>query len=437
MKRRPFLALAAAAALLAGGCSSSASPASGGLVELTFWHSASGAAAQVVDKAVADFNTKHDGKIKVTGTYQGTYDDAITKLASAVQAKNTPDLMQVNDVNTQYMIDTKLTVSADDLNKVTKLVDFANFAPLVGTYYTIGGTMRSVPFQTSQPALFMNPDLVKAAGLDATKPPTTFAQTFEWATKINAATGKGGFVFHINPWWVEQMTASAGIVYCTPDNGVGSSPATKVVLTDPKQVAQWTAVQALYKSKGAVNVGGDGNAAQTSFSNGDAGILLASSSVLGNVTKAAKFTPVLAPMPLDDAQGGAVPGGNSVWVLGKDAKGAKEQAAWAFAAYLASDEVQSNSFTTSGYLPNSKSAATSLASNANPAQKVLLTQLAGGADSAAAAGCHSGALQPIRTELQKAMESVLVSGADVTTTFKSVEDKSPTLISDYNKRVGK
>ena len=236
---------------------------------------------------------------------------------------------------------------------------------------------------------------------------------------------------------MEQMTASANIVYCTPGNGVGGEAATAFKLTDPKQIAQWTALQKLYASGAAVNVASDGNAATNSFSNGDSAILLSSSAALGNITKAAKFTPVVMPMPVDAVQGGPVAGGNSVWVLGKDASGAKEQAAWQFAAYLASDDVQVNSFKTSGYLPNTKTAIAKASADANDNQKVLLNQLQNAASSPATAGCHSGALQGERTEVRGALEAILVNKADVATALRGVEDKAASLITEYQKRAGK
>lgn len=435
--RVTVLAVASTLALAGCGGAGTDDDVADGPITISFWHSASGAAAQVVDEAVASFNEAHEGEITVEATYQGTYDDSITKLANAVQAGNVPDLMQVNDTNTQYMADTGLSVSAQDLNAAaeTKL-DFENFVPIVASYYTIDGTMQSVPFQVSQPALFINPDLAAEAGLDPSTPPSTSAEVFEWATQINAVTGKGGFVFHINPWWVEELTASAGVVYCTPENGVGGEPAAEFVLTDPAQIAQWEAIQTMYADGVAVNVGTDGNSAQTSFASGDAGLLFASSSVLGNLTSNAAFTPVVAPFPIDSPEGGAVPGGNSVWILGEDASGAREQAAYEFAVYLASDEVQVNSFTASGYLPNTTSAAEAAAADASPSHQALLDQLLGSTDSIAAAGCHSGALQQVRTELRTALEGILTSGDDVTESLSSVEALSTELVASYIERAG-
>lgn len=438
--RKTFLAasLSASTALALASCGSDDGANSDGSYDITFWHSASGTAAEVVDKAVADFNAAQEGKIEVSAVFQGSYDDAITKLANAVQAKNLPDLMQANDVNTQYMIDTQLTVSADELNSAAKnQIDFANYAPVVQRYYTIAGTMRSIPFQISQPVLYLNKKLVADAGLDIENPPTTFADLVTWAKTINEKTGKGGIVFHLTPWWFEELTASTGLEYCTPDKGAGKEAASAFVLTDPKQVAQWEGFQELYQSGAAVNVGTDGNNAQTSFSNGDAGILLASSAAYGNVSGSATFDIVLAPMPLDDPTSAVVPGGNSVWIIGKDPKGGREQAAYEFAKYLASDEVQSQSFVVSGYLPATITAAKAIEGDADANQKVLLEQLAREAASPAAAGCHSGALQPVRNEVQAAMEESLVGGADVKTTFQKVEEKAPALIEDYNKRAGK
>jgi sn-glycerol 3-phosphate transport system substrate-binding protein len=435
---------ALAAVLALSGCSgdqkSSGGSANGsnGAVEITFWHSASGAAAEVVDQAVKDFNSANEGKIKVTSVYQGKYDDAMTKFTNGIRSKNLPDVMQVNDINTQYMIDTKVTLSAKDLNDASETkLNLDDIIPVVSTYYSTDGQLRSIPFQTSQPVLFVNPVMAKAAGLDVANPPKTVAEVAEWARKIASATKKGGIVFHKTPWWVEEMTASANLEYCTPDNGSGKEPATKFKLTDPKQIAQWKTLQDLYTEKVAVNVGVDGNAAQTTFSRGDAGLLFGSSAAVGNVTKNAKFTPVLVPFPTDAEGGGAVPGGNSLWVIGKDAKGSKEQAAYAFQRYLVSEKVQADSFTKSGYLPNTKPAVEKLTASADANQKVLLEQLAKTPQNTATGGCHSGAMQEVRKDLQKQLDTLLGEGGDLEKSFAEVEARSEEAIQTYIKRAAK
>ena len=60
----------------------------------------------LVDK----FNAAHAGKIHVNAVYQGEYDDAITKYKASVQSNNTPSLMQIYDIGTQFMIDSQQVV---------------------------------------------------------------------------------------------------------------------------------------------------------------------------------------------------------------------------------------------------------------------------------------------------------------------------------------
>lgn len=438
--RRCGAAVAAAAmvGLMATGCSDSQSESSGP-VKISFWHSASGAAAEAVDEVVKTFNAEHDGQITVDPIYQGGYGDAISKLANSVQAGNMPDVMQVNDVNTVYMRDTGVTIPAEELNKAAeKPTDLKDLVPAVGQYYTIDGKLLSMPFMTSSPVLYINPDMAKAAGLDASKPPATRAELIEWAEKIHAATGKAGLVFHIGSWWFEEWTASNGVEYCTPDNGVGKKPAEKFVLSDPKQVAVWSDFRKLYETGVALDVGNDSTNAQTAFTNQEAGMLIQSSASLGNLEKNASFAPAAAAFPIDDKdKGGIVIGGNSLWVFGDDPEDAKAQAAWQFVTYMASADAQKVIFAKSGYLPGTNEALEAVSKDADPVRTVLLNQLAGVKASTVTAGCHSGAIQQVREKLGDTVASVLQNGADPARVFGDLEKESESMVADYQKRASK
>ena len=81
-----------------------------GVTKVTFWHGMKGANGEAVDKLVKAFNAEHTGKIEVTAVYQGDYDETITKYKTSVQQGNTPSVVQIYDIGSRFMIDSKQTV---------------------------------------------------------------------------------------------------------------------------------------------------------------------------------------------------------------------------------------------------------------------------------------------------------------------------------------
>ncbi|MEO3940125.1 extracellular solute-binding protein [Paenarthrobacter nicotinovorans] len=448
-RRRVAAAVLTAALLAVTGCSAgtgagsatntvSAPAATDGPVVIDFWHSSSGAAGKVVEDLVAKYNASNTDGVTVKAIYQGSYEDAISKFTNAVTSGGTPDLMQASDVNTSFMVDSGLVTPAEDAMAAYQVPYAAEkVSPAVKNYYTIDGKLWSVPFQVSQPLVYFNPDLIAKAGLDASKLPATTAELFNWARIIKEKTGVAGLTFHLNPWWNEEFASSAGIEYCTPGNGTTGAPVDAVRYTAASQVGVWNTIQELFTSKAIFNVGKDGSAAQNAFTGGSAAMLLSSSGSLGNVVKAKGTDFLTAPFPVDDAaKGGAVPGGNSVWIIGKDKSGATQRAAARFAAFLASPDSQVASFQGSGYLPASTDAQATAATSATPAQKVLLDQVAVTKSNVVTAGCHSGALNSIRLELQPVLEQI-AAGTPVEAAFQQAEAKATSAIETYNARAGK
>ncbi|MBQ1444218.1 MAG: extracellular solute-binding protein [Renibacterium sp.] len=421
------------AALGLSGCSSSGSGSDAGPVKITFWHSASGAAGDSLNQQIAAFNEAQAGKIQVAAVYQGNYESSMAKLANAVQSGGTPALMQASDVFTGYMIDSKLTVSATDLAAKDGAYDFADLAPAVKNYYTVDGQVRSMPYQISQPVLVLNPEVLAKAGLSPADVPTDITGLLDTASKIKQVSGIAGLSFFVNTWWNEQFAAAQGLTYCTPDNGVSGQNATALTYTDPKQLAVWSKLQQLVKEGAMVNTGADATAAVGAFTSGGAAMALVSSGAIGNIVKTGVNFAVKA-FPVSAAEGGVVPGGNSLWVIGKDRSAAEQKAAWELSRYLGSTDVQTKNFLDSGYLPTTLTAAKAIAS-ATPQQQALLDQLATSKSSTATAGCHSGALGEVRQSLQPALESLL-AGGDVRAVFEDQENKAKDIIERYRKRAG-
>lgn len=403
-------------------------------ITVDFWHASSGPAGEVLEQLTDDFNTNNEQGISVNLVFQGSYSDLLAKFTNGVASGDIPGLMQASDITSGFMLDSGVTISAQKaIEQYGVDYDFAGLIDSVKSYYTVDGELTSVPVMTSQPFLYVNPDLASAAGLDPSTPPTTFDEVFDWAETIHTATGSPGLTFHLSPWWNEEFSAAAGVVYCTPGNGVGTEPVTSMNYTDPAQIAIWTRLQELFASGAALNVGTDGNASMSAFTSGTSAMLFGSSGTLGTISDALGDNFVSAPFPLEKSDGGAVPGGNSVWVMGQDKSDEQKAAATEFAAFLGSASSQEEIFRASGYLPSQVTAQEALAGDATAPQEVLLEQLAATPGTTATAGCHTGALTETRTALQATMEQI-VNGADVTTAFEAAESAAQEILATYNAR---
>ena len=68
-----------------------------------------------INKLVKEFNDSQDD-IQVVAEFQGEYDDAINKLKSSALSHSGPDIMQVYEIGTKWMMD------SESLNSLTNLL---------------------------------------------------------------------------------------------------------------------------------------------------------------------------------------------------------------------------------------------------------------------------------------------------------------------------
>ena len=111
MKRLGLVLLAVLFAAACGGDNNQTqgeteTPPAGKTVEVTFWHGfAAGANQDATNALVQKFNDAHTGKIKVTAVFAGNYDDTFAKIKTSITAGNTPQLVQIYDLGTRFMIE--------------------------------------------------------------------------------------------------------------------------------------------------------------------------------------------------------------------------------------------------------------------------------------------------------------------------------------------
>jgi len=444
LRNRGVIGALAVGALALSACGSSdepAAPSTGGTttandpVTLDFWYSVSGVPADTLTALVDEFNEANDA-ITVNAVYQGSYVDSMAQLVNSVQSGDLPDIIQGGDTFSTYLHDTGLTVAPGEVPNVDgDAFTGDDLVPVLANYYTFDGVLSSVPIMVSQPVVLYNAALLEEAGVDPAAVPSSITDLLDLAAEVHAATGTAGLTMFLDPWWSEQFTASEGLEYCLPDNGVGSEPAESFRYTTDTQVGIWEHVQQLVDSGAMLNTGTDGNASLTAFAAEQAAIMIQSSRIFGDAERAAAFEFGTWPLPVGSADGGAVPGGNSVWLIDEGRSPEQLAAAATFVHHLASPEIQARIFVETGYLPTSQEALDSLQGEVTDVQQVALDQLARTTDSVPSAGCHTGAMNEARDAVKSAIEAV-VGGADVRPTWEDAERRGNEAISDYLARRG-
>src|SRR5437763_14475021 len=190
--------------------------------KIVWWHAMSGVNGDALNKIVDSFN-KSQSAIKVETVFQGTYDDLLSKLNTALASNAAPALAQVYDIGQAYMRQSGETVPMQAFIDRDKF-NTSDFEPAVLNYYKYQDKLQSMPWNASSPILLHHKDAFKAAGLDPEKPPLTFSEVTDAAKKLTKKDASGqttqyGFGPSIYGWLFEQLMATSGAQYC--DNGSG------------------------------------------------------------------------------------------------------------------------------------------------------------------------------------------------------------------------
>jgi len=457
-----FVALAAALVLSACGGDGSGNGAGGadaleapgpevlenatGTTTIEFWHSMRGANAEAIDRLVSEFNAQNAGKIEVKAVFQGSYDETIDKYKVSVQQKNTPALVQIYDIGTRFMVDSKQVVPMYKFIEKDGY-DTSQIEPNIASYYSVEGKLWSMPFNSSTPLLYYNKEAFERAGLDPNKPPTNLDEIAEMAEKLTVKDASGktvqyGFGAAIYGWLLEQLLATDGKEYC--DNGNGRNGLATKVLFDQEtgvKVAQWWTD--LVKAGYAVNTGRKTEDAQAAFKAGTVAIHLESTSVLRGYVDAAqgKFTVLTAPYPKVDSSstGGPIIGGASLWINGVGHTDQEKRAAWEFVKFALTPEQQAKWHTGTGYVPVNPKALDEPIDKEwmekFPQFRTAVDQLHALPPSVASAGCLLGVMPQARKAAEDGLEAAIVGSKPAEQAMKDAAASVQAAIDSYNKSV--
>ncbi|MFF4509254.1 extracellular solute-binding protein [Streptomyces sp. NPDC001401] len=414
-----------------------------GEITVTLWHGLDTNSATALDGLLAEFNAAHKGRIKARAVYQGAYADALAKYSAAVRDKSTPSILLSYDVSTGYLADAGQSVSAAALDKANRgTVPTGSLRPAAASYYSAGGKLLAVPFNTSTPLLYVNTRLLKKAGLPADTRLNTLAQVAAARTVHAKLPGVKGLDQPFDGWWAEQLTAAAGQTYCTPDNGRAGKHPSGVTLTAPDQKAAIKTVADLYTSGAALDTGTAGADAVKAFQGGKVAMIFGSSGAANTATSGADFPVTAHPYPLSGpkASSGPVIGGAALWVDGPGHSAAEQVASWQVIGFLTSAKAQAEFARKTGYLPANRQVDTDSGWKSflaeNPVVKTAATQLDAVPAVTATAGCLTGALPQIRTDVVSALQSAFSGRTPLDTALKNAQSAADRDIAQYRKQAG-
>lgn len=416
-----------------------------GVTKVEFWHSMTGKNAEVLNALVSQFNAAHQGKIEVKAEFQGKYDELVTKYKAAVQQKGTPSIAQVYDIGTRFMIDSKQTVPAQAFaDKDGYALD--DLDPNIRNYYSAGGKLVSMPFNSSMPLLYLNGDAFKEAGVDPAQAPKDLNGLGELAKKLTKKDADGktvryGFGAAIYGWFVEQLLAESGSMYCDNDNG-RTGKAAKVSFDSDKgaEIVQWWAD--LVKGGYASNTGRNTDDAQAAFKAGTVAMHLESTGVLRGYKEAAKFEVGTAAFPKTAAgdQGGPVIGGASLWISGPGHSDAEKRAAWELEKFLTAPEQQAVWYTGTGYFPVNKKSLDDPKDKEwvakYPQFQTAIDQLKATKPTPATAGCLLGVMPQARKGVETAIEQTISGSKSAKQALADAAKEIQPAIESYNSSVG-
>ncbi len=336
-------------------------------VTITFWHCASDAQGQLIDKYVDEYNKSNGKQVTVNAVYQGQYSDATTLLKSILSAENyseLPDVMQMDATGKVDYFNSGKAFTATDAEALFEESVLGDYLDAALGNWTFSGAALGLPFATSTTITYYNKDLLAQAGWNSC--PDTFADLIRLGEDFRAAKINVPVIGTVpNTPTLANWLGQLGSYVVNNRNG-SDGTADKLECVDngalKSFLSEW---KALYDSGALTN-----DALSTSaFVAGQVAVFTSSSSNIKSVLDkvGGAFEVGVAPYLRvnSSASHGATVSGSFLAMFDSDDQ-LKKEAAWDFVKYMTGESVQADFAVNTGYIPANKAAAE------NSAYKALL-----------------------------------------------------------------
>ncbi len=395
---------------------------------LQFWHSMTGEKGKLVQEMVDEFNQK--GGVQVKTQFVGTYEEGLNKTRTAILARQEPHIVQIAELGTQTMLDTKA------VEPVESAVDKKLLLPQLRSYYEVGGKLQALPFATSNPILYYNKDAFQKAGIK--EAPKTWEELKKVAEKLTDPKAKTfGITWPLHCWFFEQLLAVQGELLVLPQNGRGAQ-VSESNLTSPAALEVVTLWKDLVEKGHFANVGRGWEPAQQSFLAGRSQMLITSTSDVFEIQKRASFQVGTGFLPMKDSKqkGGTIIGGNALWLL-KNKSEAEKKGAADFLNWMLTPQMQKKWHLGTGYFPVRADVIAQLEKEGiyqkYPNAKTAINQLKAAPATASSQGALIGVFPELRENVSDAIEKVLTQKVAVNEAMGRAKTKTDEAIRRWQK----
>ena len=427
---------------LAAQCPVDALDEADGPVTITMWHSMTVELNDTLEALVDRYNSSQD-QVVVELQFQGTYNESLDKYLAALRGGTRPTIVQLEETALQLGID------AESFVPVQACVDsaaysFDDYIDRTVAAYTVDGVLRAMPFNTSNPVLYANMTLLRAAGVEQL-PETTDELRAAAQAVVDTGVAPAGVTFTTSAWLIEQWYGLAGEPYVDGENG--RAERASEVLLDTELGQEIFDFMGSMVADGLATAVGDGANQEhlIALATGQAAMTMNTSAALRSVKVAAQDFPdvevAIGRLPsVGERDGGVLVGGAALWI-DDDTSDEERAAAWDFLTWLNEPEQQAEWHAGTGYVPIRESAielpAVADLWAAEPEFRVAYDQLVDGVENVGSAGPVIGNHAQMREDaIAPALERMWIQGMDPAAALAQAKSDAEQIISDYTERLG-
>lgn len=308
-------------------------------VDVQFYYpvAVGGPIAKLIDGFAEGFMKENPG-IRVSPIYAGTYQETIVKALTAHKSGTPPVTSVLLSTDMFTLIDEDAIIPFDDFARSSDDKAWMNsfHKAFLQNSQTQGKTW-GIPFQRSTVVMYWNKELFKEAGLDPNKPPASWAELKDMATRLTKKDA-GGKVTQYGvqipssgfPYWLFQTLST------TNDTILANEAGTAVRFDDPKVVEAlqfWVDLgKAGIHPPGVVEWG----TTPKDFFEKKSAIIYTTTGNLTNIRNNARFDFGVAMIPGNKRKGSPTGGGN--FYIFKKSSPAQQEAAFKFIKWITQPE---------------------------------------------------------------------------------------------------
>lgn len=446
LKKSSLLGLVLLVALVGGSFATQPATAQD-TVEISFVHifgNPDDVRGAVVQGLIDAFMAENPNVVVTAQSTTDNYGELFDAALLAAEQGNAPTVVQVDESLTQLAVDSGYFIPIEELATEEQMASLDDLLPQVLDFYSVSGKLWGIPWNTSNPLLYYNVDMFKAAGLDPAAPPTTFDEMIAACETLMSAeieTLQFCANWPLVSWFPEQWLAMQNALLLDNNNG-RDARANEIFLTSPEMiniVTWWKTMKdaGYYTYSGRAQ---DYTGEAIIFLGKSTAMHINSTAGLSNFllySEAQGFELGVAPLikPNADANNGVTVGGASLFITaGHSDEEARTAADFIF--FITNTENGAVFHKGTGYLPNRQSTIDLLNAEGwfeeNPFYRIALDQLLNSQNNPATAGIVLGPASQARGTIEEAIQSVIDGGSSPEEALAVAKERIDADLRDYN-----